>query len=461
MKLLTLSTLCAASLLILSGCGGASPQPKEEVVIDETLPMVTLTKNGTFVDMNAIAFEWKSIRDPRVQGIYIYKKNPSTKDVPSQLEYYKTIESRFTTHYVDINIVPDKKYSYAFKTFSKVAEGVQSRVIVLNSLPVLESVSWIHSITDMPRCAKIIWRPHTNQKVKSYIVERKTLEDENWEKISVIKGRLNAEFIDLDLNDNFVYKYRVRVHTFDDIVSSPSQIVKVITKALPKSVTKITTTKTLPKKIKLSWTKSAAEDFKFYHVYRSDNIDGSYDLVATLHNNNFEDKISEDGKSYFYRVSTVDKDGLESKHEKLSIQGMTLPKPEMPAVVKAVEVGKTIEITWSNSDSRVKTYMVTKLYKKSWIDTVSEDYEGIKDKKFVDREIQAGSEYSYIVYSVDQNGIKSEPSIEIKIETKESDEIIPASKEAIPEEIVDAPVQQIEESKETISPVQDLDLNEI
>ena len=460
MKLWTLSTFYAASLLVLSGCGGATPKPKEEVVIDSTLPMVTLTKNGTVVDMKAIAFEWKSIKDPRVKGIYIYKKNPDTKDNKSELEYYKTIESRFTTHYVDIDVVPDTKYSYAFKTFAKDSEGVQSRVIVLNSLPVLESVSWIHSITDMPRSAKIIWRPHQNQKVKSYIIERRTLEDKKWSKLAVVQGRLNAEFIDLDLNDNFVYNYRVRVHTYDNITSSPSQIVKVITKALPKGISQITTTNNLPKKIKVNWEKSTAKDFGLYYVYRSESVDGSYDLVATLHNNRFEDKIAEDGKSYFYRVSVVDKDGLESKHEKLSIQGMTLQKPETPDVVKVNEVNGNIEIIWSSNDSRINTFTVTKTHKKSWIDKVTEDFEGIKGNKFVDREILADSEYTYIIHGIDKYGIKSEPSIEMKIKTKESDKIIPAKKEVVQEEIIDAPVQEVE-IKETISPVLDLDLNEI
>jgi len=460
MKLWTLSTFCAASLLVLSGCGGAAPKPKEEVVIDSTLPMVTLTKNGTVVDMKAIAFEWKSIKDPRVQGIYIYKKNPDTKETKSELEYYKTIESRFTTHYVDIDVVPDTKYSYAFKTFAKNSEGVRSRVIVLNSLPVLESVSWIHSITDMPRSAKIIWRPHQNQKVKSYIIERKTLEDEKWSELTSIDGRLNAEYIDLNLNDNFVYNYRIRVHTYDDIISSPSKIVKVITKALPKGINKITTTKNLPKNIKINWEKSTAKDFGLYYVYRSESVDGSYELVATLHNNKFEDKIEEDGKSYFYRVSVVDKDGLESKHKKLSIQGMTLPKPETPDVVKVNEVGKNIELSWSSSDKRIKTFTVIKTHKKSWVDQVTEEFEGVKGNRFVDREVLADSEYTYVIYGIDKHGIKSEPSIEMKIKTKESDKIIPAKKEAIQEEIVDAPVQEVE-SKETISPVQDLDLNEI
>ncbi|MEA3371284.1 MAG: hypothetical protein U9Q40_08075 [Campylobacterota bacterium] len=460
MKLWTLTTFCAASLLVLSGCSGATPKPKEEMTIDNTLPMVTLTQNGTVVDMKAIAFEWKSITDPRVQGIYIYKKSPSTEEEPSKLEYHKTLESRFTTHYVDTDINPDKKYSYAFKTFSEKAEGKLSRVVVLNSLPVLESVSWIHSVTGMPRSAKIIWRPHNNKKVKLYVIERKTLGDESWSRLATVDGRLNAEYIDLDLKDNYVYNYRVRVLTYDEILSSPSQIVKVMTKALPKGVSEIKATKTLPKKIKLTWEKTQVKDFALYYVYRSESIDDSYELVAKLHNNRFEEKIEEDGKSYFYRVSVVDKDGLESHHEKISVQGMTLQKPDAPAVVKANIVGNNIEITWSSIDKRSKTFTVTKSYQKSWIDTVSEDFEGIKGQKFVDKEILPDSVYSYMVYGVDANGIKSEPSFEIKIKTKESNKIIPPSKKEVKMEVIDAPVQE-SEPQEMISPVQDLDLNEI
>ncbi|MCD6433890.1 MAG: hypothetical protein J7L21_07595, partial [Sulfurimonas sp.] len=74
MKLWTLSTLCTVSLLIFSGCTATTPTPKKEAVVDSTLPIVELTQNGIFVDMNAVAFEWKSIKDPRVKGLYIYKQ---------------------------------------------------------------------------------------------------------------------------------------------------------------------------------------------------------------------------------------------------------------------------------------------------------------------------------------------------------------------------------------------------
>jgi len=100
MKVSILTTLCAASLLLLSGCAEITPTPKEKVVVDTTLPTVSLTKNGIITDMKTVAFEWKSITDPRVEGIYVYKKSSENKD-SKELEYYDTIDTRYSTHYVD------------------------------------------------------------------------------------------------------------------------------------------------------------------------------------------------------------------------------------------------------------------------------------------------------------------------------------------------------------------------
>ena len=247
MKLWTLSTLCAASLLILSGCV-ASPKPPEEIKVDASLPKVELTKNGVIADMKTVAFEWSSIKDPRVEGIYVYKENFTSQE-GGVFEQYDIIKNRFQTHYLDQNLEPDTKYNYKFRTFSKDAYGIESNVVSVNTLPVLASVSWIHSIAGMPRSAKIIWRPHFNNRVSSYIIERKTLESQKWKKLDTIKGRLNAEYIDEDLDDNHVYIYRVKVVTHDGIVSTPSQAVKVVTKALPEPIVNIKTTNNLPKKI--------------------------------------------------------------------------------------------------------------------------------------------------------------------------------------------------------------------
>ena len=458
MKLWILVTSLTVSLLILSGCG-ATPTPKENVEIDPTLPIVTLTQSGVIVGMKSIAFEWNSIVDPRVKGIYVYKMSPS-EEAQSKLEYYDTITNRFKTHYVDQDVNPDTKYSYSFKAFSEKAEAAQSRVEDVNTLPVLESVSWIHSITGLPRTAKILWRPHTNEKVKHYVVERKTLEDKEWKRVAAVQGRLNAEFIDEELNDNYVYMYRIRVVTYDDITSTPSQFVKVVTKPLPMSIKNIVATNNLPKKIKIDWDKSTQEDFSLYYLYRSEKINGSYELVATLHNNAFIDKIDEDGKSYFYRVSAVDIDGLESKHDAESIQGMTLSKPLAPSIVEAKLVNSQIEIEWKETDNRTVVYVVVKKHKKGWFKENIEEFEGITTTKFIDKNVVAGSAYAYVVYSVDENSIRSFASTEVKVVTPESTEIQEATKQEVEEEVATPVV--IEEVQESFTaPTEDLDLSGI
>ena len=458
MKLWTLTTLSTALLLILNGCG-ATPTPKKEAVVDSTLPVIELTQNGTFADMKAIAFEWKSLQDSRVEGIYVYKMSPNKDGKKSEQAYYATIENRFATHYVDNSVKPDTRYSYSFKTFSNDAESMPSSIVSVNSLPVLESVSWIHSVTGMPRSAKLIWRPHTNQKVKAYLVERKTLEDENYEEVGRVEGRLNAEYIDKELKDKYVYKYRVRVLTYDDIVSTPSQIVKVITKALPQKITNIMTTSNLPKRVEISWDKSTEEDFSLYHLYRAEESDGTYELIAKLHNNHFSDKIDIDGQKYFYRVSAVDVDGLESRHEESSV-GKTLVRPNSPSLVEAKFIDNTIEIVWSNSDKRTKSYIIRKKEKKGWFDATTEDIRDIKSLRFVDSKISAGATYFYKIYAIDENKILSQESIEVQVKVPESDKILPA-KEERQEEVAVTPEVDVEEQGEVATPTQNLDLDQL
>ncbi len=453
MKLWILTTSLSLFLLILSGCGSTpKPSDKENAVLDMSLPLVTLTKNGKILGIKSLAFEWDAITDPKVKGIYVYKKVPNSEG-KSELHYYDTIESRFSTHYVDTVVQPDTKYSYAFKTFSEDAEGKISKEVVVNTLPVIASVSWIHSITGMPRVAKIIWRPHSNQKVKEYLMERKTLQDEKWIEIKTIKGRLNAEYIDEELQDNFVYMYRLRAITYDGIVSTPSQIVKVVTKALPKSITNLSTTTNKANKIKLTWDKSVQEGFALYYLYRSEKLESGYQLIAKLHNNSFTDEIQENGKTYFYRVSAVDKDSLESEHIKNSIAGMTLTRPSAPSIVEVKRVGNSIEIRWSKTDPRSRMYTVVRSLKKGWFDEVSEEFTPIKEKMFIDKNIQADSTYSYVVYSVDVHGIKSEPSVRVKIVTPEVIESFSAKKETIKVE------KKTASSDEVIAPSDDLDLS--
>jgi fibronectin type 3 domain-containing protein len=401
-------------LLLLSGCVNI-PKPKEKVKIDATLPTVELTKMGAFADMNAIAFEWKSISDERVDGFYVYKQIVGEPN--SELTYYKTINNRFSTHFLDSEVKPSTTYKYSFKTFAGDTESKMSKVKEVSSLPVLKSVIWIESIGNMPRCAKIIWRPHINQKVKSYHIQRRTLKDDEWDEIAVVEGRLSAEYIDMGLKDNYVYLYRVVVETFDGIISTPSKVVKVVTKPLPKSITHIVATTDLPKKIDISWEKSDADDFDHYNLYRAESSDGPFKLIAKLYSNRYTDPVDSDGKEYFYRVSVVEKNSLESIHDKFSIRGMTLSKPKAPTMLEARLVGNSTHIKWTCDDKRVKSFIVVRKSKKGWFDTKTKEFRDITKNSFVDTQIGPDTTYTYKVYALDKYLILSKPSLEVKIKT--------------------------------------------
>jgi len=415
MKLFNLVTSCAVSLLILSGCAG-KPTPESEPIIDESLPIIKLTENGTKSDINAIALEWGSITDPRVRGVYIFKGSLAEKET-QEIAYFDTVKSRFTTHYLDTKIKPEIEYTYQFKVYSQEAEGMMSSPTTISSLPMMDSVTWIHAVQNMPRSAKIIWRPHSNEKVNGYRIQRRTLEAKEWTDVVIVDGRLSAEYIDMGLKDKFTYIYRIRSLTYDKLTSNPSKEVKVVTKPLPASIENIKATKKLPRKIEIKWDKSQTEDFLAYKIYRSTNIDGSYEMLAELNDNMYIDNIEEDAKIYFYKVSIVDKDGLESKYDVESAQGSTLGKPMAPDLVEAKLVKEEVKISWTQSDKRVKTYIVSKRYQKSLFDESTEEFGDIKGLEFIDPEIAADKTYYYIVYSVDEYGIKSEPSIEVELKT--------------------------------------------
>lgn len=460
MKLWTLTTLCTASLLILSGCG-ASPKPKEQAIVDASLPVVELTKNGVFADVNAIAFEWKRIIDPRVEGIYVFKKSPNDEGGVKEHTYYDTIENRFATHYVDNRINANSKYSYAFKTFSKNAESRLTNTIYVQSLPMIESVSWIHSINGMPRTAKIIWRPHSNQKVKSYIIERKTDKVKGFVEIARVNGRLNVEYIDTKLDDNKIYEYRVKVLTFDGLESVASRSVSVVTKALPNSVQNLNASFDFPKEIHLKWKQTTNKDFAIYHVYRSEHVDGEYELIAKRYKNTHIDKVDEDDKSYFYRVSVLDKDGLESNSKSTTVGGATLEKPKFPTSLKARYLGSKVELTWSNSDKRTKKYIITKNEKSGWLSEENYKYTVHGSLHYMDTKVKAGRTYIYQVYAVDANAIVSEPSAKVEVKIPESNKLIAPKKVTLKQESIASPVPSVEVEGETIIPNKDLILNEI
>lgn len=222
-----------------------------------------------------------------------------------------------------------------------------------------------------------------------------------------------------------MYMYRIKAVTFDGIVSNPSEIVRANTKPLPEDIKNLYATKDLPRRIELNWESSNTSDVVSYKVYVSDGVngrlvDGKYSELALLpaSKTQITHNISGDGEVKFYKVSSIDKDGLESAMNLTPTMGATLSKPVKPILTLAQIQGEKAILNWIAGDNRAVSYNIYKTTKTGFFSKKIEKLENIQGLRFEDRDIVRGVEYKYSIQAVDQYGLLSE-------QTKETSLVLP------------------------------------
>ena len=410
---ITLSTLL---VLLINGCTTANFMGPEKPKIDQNLEPVDSESIRTIPDITSVAFEWRKVEDIKVDGYYLYRAEMGKEG--SKLKRIAFIDNRYTTHYVDADLEPNTRYIYSIASGTKDdKESSPSSTYAVQTLPVLESVSYIQAISNMPRQVKILWRPHENERIKYYTIERSTPTSTTWNKIATLQGRFQVEYIDTKLEDNFAYMYRLKAHTYDHIASKPSEIARAMTKPLPLSANNIRATTDRPRKIIVSWEPSETGDVILYKIYSSSSSDGSYTHLKSVSNtfSHYEDVLKEDGKTRFYKVAAVDKDGLESALLMSPAMGSTLPKLNRPIITLAQIQGERAILNWQSGDNRAESFIVYKTVKHSFFNRKTSKITGIQDQRFEDSNIIRGVEYIYSVESIDQYGITSESTEEVSL----------------------------------------------
>jgi len=408
MKKSITSILSVGLIVLISGCQKDINTPIKPK-IDESLPMVESSSIKHIPDITAIALEWKKIDIPRASGYYIIRANMQTD---GKFKRVATIDNKLATHYLDRDLKANSKYGYKISLTTK--QGFESRssdTVIVSTLPNFESVSLIESISDLPRQIKVLWRPHSSARVAKYIIERTSPTQAKWQKIATIDNRLNAEYIDLGLDDNEIFMYRIKAVTFDGIVSKFSQVTSATTKPLPGQIKELEVTTDLPKKIQLSWGKSETKDVVAYNIYRSSSANGSYTKISTapVAHNRFDDIISDDGQIYFYKITTVDRDQLESrKKELVPVMGSTLSKPKMPQITLAMIEGNKMILNWIATDDRTVSYNIYKISKENWATSNEIQIPNVTGLRFEDPDVVRGVEYGYKLQAVDKHGLLSE-----------------------------------------------------
>jgi hypothetical protein len=248
---------------------------------------------------------------------------------------------------------------------------------------------------------KILFRPHPNERVEGYILQRFNDNTAKWEQLADLTPRYNVEYIDKNLKDGKIYKYRIIAYTYDSLKSAPSQTITVSTFPKPPIVKNIQASNNLPKKILITW--SPQKNIDHYNVYEKTFF--GYKLIAKTKKSSYTYKLDKDGVKRYFKVTAVSAHKTESLMDKTpEVMGETLPVPAKP-LVSTNPYPKKIAFTFSSPDDRAVKYLIIK--KDETVANAKEHKYIIKSNRFTDTNIKQKHSYLYKIYSVDKYGLLS------------------------------------------------------
>jgi len=384
------------SLMIITGCAVNKPTPRS----NPNLPKVSSFK--AYPDRNAIALKWNVVKG--IKGYFLQKFDFKTKKWGKII----TINDPYQTLYVDTNLRPNSLYRYRIATFDKNKIPSLAVETEQKTLPTIAPVIPLEIKPLTKGEVKIIFRPHPNERVSSYIIQRFNDKKAKWENIATLSPRYNVEYIDKGLIDGKIYKYRIIAITFDDLKSTPSKEMIISTYPKPPVVLNVKATVDLPKKIQLTW--SAVKNAAYYKIYKKKFL--IYVPIAKTKNTFYIDKINKDGDTEYYKVTAVSIHHTESLLDKSpEVMGQTLEIPAKPIVSTNI-TNNGVEFIMNSPDNRAVRYLIIKNLG-DFLNKKEAKY--IVDKnKFTDKNIIRNKTISYKIYAIDKFGLISKPT-EVKV----------------------------------------------
>ena len=208
--------LWVLSLITFNGCGAV----KGLMTYGSDPSLDTITQVHALPRMNSVGFEWQKIEDHQIHGVNIYRGDAS-QDTKS-FKRIGTVGNRYATHFVDTHVKPDRTYRYTFSTFAFGKESRRSEPIEVTTLPSFSSVTFVKAYRVAPSVVKLLWKPHANPSINTYIVER-SVNGAEWQYVSQVQGQLMAEYIDTFVRSGDTYRYRIIAQSYDNIRAYPSQ----------------------------------------------------------------------------------------------------------------------------------------------------------------------------------------------------------------------------------------------
>ena len=362
---------------------------------------------------------WEPSQDPTVKEYVIYrgsnKEGPFAKiAIVSGREQQTYVDKGQPTGYSRYGILEDNRtYFYTIRTRNIVGvESNDSPVVPATTRGKPQPPTDLRAFDCQPRKVPLSWTAPPDPEVVGYAVFRSLQAKGAFKQIDFVSGRESQQYVDdgswdHPLKNDTTYWYKVRSVNVVEAQSPDSATVHATTKAAPVAVQGLSAQNGLFRRVILRWQPNPEPDIRGYEIFRGTIIDAVHTKIGTTRpgTTSLTDTGLADGRTYWYQVRAIDRDGLIGRRSAV-IQATTKHPPKRPEGLKATIAARDILLTWQASpEPDIDHYEISNGNFLSAL--VGQSTKPLFRLKVSEK---PGSELRFMVRAVDSDGLKSEYS---------------------------------------------------
>ena len=351
------------------------------------LPPAAPTVTMTYSDSGKPKLTWKA-----VSGATSYRVFRSE----SRGTGYSLLGTTTATSYTNTGAAVGKTYYYRVKAVNSVGTSGYSNIVsgkAKTAAPAAPSVTAGNSSTGKPQ---LTWKAVSG--AVKYEVYRSTRQNSGY---SLLGTTTSTSYVNTGASTGTTYYYRVKAVNRDGMASGYSNIVSGKAKAAAPAAPSVTAGNSSTGKPRLTW--KAVSGAVSYRIYRSESRGTGYSLLGTTSSTSYVNTGAAAGKTYYYRVKAVNRDGMASGYSNIVSGKAKAAAPAAPSVTAGNSSTGKPRLTWKAVSGAVSY----RIYRSESRGTGYSLLGTTSSTSYVNTGAAAGKTYYYRVKAVNRDGMAS------------------------------------------------------
>ena len=351
------------------------------------LPPAAPTVTMTYSDSGKPKLTWNA-----VSGATSYRVFRSE----SRGTGYSLLGTTTATSYTNTGAAVGKTYYYRVKAVNSVGTSGHSNIVsgkAKTAAPAAPSVTAGNSSTGKP---KLTWNAVSG--AVKYEVYRSTRQNSGY---SLLGTTTSTSYVNTGASTGTTYYYRVKAVNRNGMASGYSNIVSGKAKAAAPAAPSVTIGNSSTGKPQLTW--KAVSGAVSYRIYRSESRGTGYSLLGTTSSTSYVNTGAAAGKTYYYRVKAVNRDGMASGYSNIVSGKAKAAAPAAPSVTIGNSSTGKPQLTWKAVSGAVSY----RIYRSESRGTGYSLLGTTSSTSYVNTGAAAGKTYYYRVKAVNRDGMAS------------------------------------------------------